>query len=134
MLNTVGNSPNVAQIVAAELLGKAKKALQEHKHKWTGLKKITEDWLAENKLHYFPNKVSATYWVRLPIADTRKWVDEQTIPKHSLAVVSGTFFLFRDGYDLAKSNMIRLGLGAINPEGPMLNESLNALETALKRR
>jgi aspartate/methionine/tyrosine aminotransferase len=134
VLNTVGNSPNVAQIVAAELLGKAKKALQEHKHKWTGLKKITEDWLAENKLHYFPNKVSATYWVRLPIADTRKWIDEQTIPKHSLAVVPGTFFLFRDGYDLAKSNMIRLGLGAINPEGPMLNESLNALETALKRR
>jgi aspartate/methionine/tyrosine aminotransferase len=134
VLNTVGNSPNVAQIVAAELLGKAKKALQEHKHKWTRLKKITEDWLTETKLRFFPNKVSATYWVRLPIADTHKWINEQTIPRHSLAAVPGTFFLFRNGYELAKSNMIRLGLGAINPEGSMLNESLKALEAVLKRR
>jgi len=134
VLNTVGNSPNVLQIVVAELLGKAKKTLQEHKHKWARLKKITEDWLAEARLHYFPNKVSATYWVRLPIADTHKWINEQTIPKHSLAAVPGTFFLFGNGYELAKSNMIRLGLGAINPEGPMLSESLSALEATLKRR
>ncbi len=133
VLNTVGNSPNIVQIVAAELLGKSKKALEEHKHMWVRLKKITEDWLAETDLYYFPNKVSATYWVRLPIADTRKWIDEETIPKHSLAAVPGAFFLFRNGYALAKSNMIRLGLGAIDPEGSALNESLSALEAAFER-
>jgi aspartate/methionine/tyrosine aminotransferase len=133
VLNTVGNSPNLVQIVAAELLGKAKKALQEHKHKWARLKKMTEDWLAETRLCYVPNKVSATYWVKLPIADTHKWIDQETIPKYSLAAVPGTFFLFGNYYKLAKSNMIRLGLGAIDPDGPMLNESLSALEAALKR-
>ncbi len=132
VLNTVGNSPNVVQILAEELLGKAKRALQEHKNKWTRMKKITEKWLAETRLHYFPNKVSVTYWVKLPIADACKWINEQTIPKHSLAAVPGTFFLFGNDYKLAKSNMIRLGIGAINPEGPMLIESLNALEAALK--
>ncbi len=133
VLNTVGNSPNIVQIVVAELLEKSKKALQEHKHMWVRLKKTTEDWLAETDLYYFPNKVSATYWVRLPIADTRKWIDEETIPKHSLAAVPGAFFLFRNGYALAKSNMIRLGLGAIDPEGSALNESLSALEAAFER-
>jgi aspartate/methionine/tyrosine aminotransferase len=132
VLNTVGNSPNIVQIIAAELLGKAKMALQEHKNKWTRLKKETEKWLEETRLPYFPNKVSATYWVTLPIADTYRWTNEQTIPKHSLATVPGTFFIFGSDCKLARSNMIRLGIGAIDPEGSMLLESLSALETALK--
>ena len=70
---------------------------------------------------------------RAPIADTQEWIDKETIPKHSLAAVPGAFFLFRNGYALAKSNMIRLGLGAIDPEGSALDESLSALEVAFKR-
>ena len=53
VLNTVGNSPNVVQIIAAELLGKAKMALQEHKHKWVRLKKETEEWLDRNQTAVF---------------------------------------------------------------------------------
>ena len=132
VLNTVGNSPNIVSIVAAELLAKEKEKLQKHKQKWNRLKKETEKWLAEMKLQYFPNKLSVTYWVKLPVKDTYRWINEQTIPKYNLAPVPGAFFLFKNDYKLAKSNMIRLGIGGMNPESPILTEALSVLETALK--
>jgi hypothetical protein len=46
--------------------------------------------------------------------------------------VPGTFFLFKSDYKLAKSNMIRLGLGNLNPYNPILKESLENLEKAIK--
>jgi hypothetical protein len=85
-------------------------------------------------LKYFPNRVCVTYWVRLPIKDTYKWVTQQTVPKYSLAAVPGAFFLFKSGYKLVRSNMVRLGLGNINPKGSDLTEALEALEKALKAR
>jgi aspartate/methionine/tyrosine aminotransferase len=131
VLNTVGNSPNIVQLVAAELLVRWREKLQSHKQEWSRLKRETEKWLMEMDLEYFPNKVGVTYWVKLAIKDTYKWVAQQTIPRYSLACVPGAFFLLRNGYQLVRSNMIRLGLGAINPKGSNLAEGLKALEKAI---
>jgi len=131
VLNTVGNSPNIVQLVAAELLTKGKQDLERHKQKWISLKKETEKWLNE-KGFYFPDKVGITYWTKVPIKDTYKWINDYVIPKHGLAAVPGTFFLFKNSYKLMKSSMIRLGIGNINPDTPNLTEALEALEKAVK--
>jgi aspartate/methionine/tyrosine aminotransferase len=132
VLNTVGNTPNIVQIVAAKLLAEAKEKLEKHKKKWIRLRTETEKRLTEMNLQFFPNKFGVTYWVRLPTKDSYEWINEFTIPKYSLAAVPGTFFLFRNNYSLTKSSMMRLGIGVMNPETPMLEEALTALETALK--
>ena len=132
VLNTVGNSSNITQIVATELVGQAKEDLQKHKQKWDDLKKETERWLTENQLEFFPNKVSVTYWTKLPIKDTHRWMNETTIPRHSLATVPGTFFLFERGYELVRSDRVRLGLGAIDPHKPVLGKGLEILQKAIK--
>jgi len=131
VLNTVGNSPNVVQLIAAELLSKNKKKLEEHKQEWTRLKKQTQAWLTENGLEFFPSKAGVTYWVKTPIEDTHKWTNEHTIPRHSLAAVPGTFFLFKNDYALTRTNMLRLSLGNVDPEKQTLTEALNTLKTAL---
>lgn len=132
VLNTVGNSPNIVQLVAAELLVRGREKLQRHTQEWSKLKRETERWLREMNLEYFPNKVGVTYWVKLPIKDTYNWVAQQTIPQYSLASVPGAFFLFRNGYQLVRSNMIRLGLGGINPKESNFAEALEALEKAIR--
>jgi aspartate/methionine/tyrosine aminotransferase len=132
VLNTVGNSPNIVQLAAIELLTKGRGSLEKHKQKWTGFKKETEKWLDEEGLKYFPNRVSVTYWVKMPVRDTYRWVNEYTVKHHSLAMVPGAFFLFRNDYELAKSSMVRLGLGNLNPDRPNLGEVLIVLEKALK--
>jgi len=132
VLNTVGNSPNLVQIIAAELLTKGKDNMEKHREKWIRLKQQTEEWLKQEQLEYFPNSISVTYWVKLPVEDTYKWINDHAIPKYSLALVPGTFFLFRDSYELIKSNMVRLGLGNINPDKPTLSEAFSVLEQALK--
>jgi hypothetical protein len=119
------------QIIAAELLVRWRKKLQSHKQEWTQLKRETETWLKKMDLEYFPNKATVTYWVKLPIKDTYKWVTQQTIPHYSLAPVPGAFFLFRNGYQLVTSNMIRLGLGGINPKESNFDEALETLEKAI---
>jgi len=131
VLNTAGNSPNIVQLVAVELLTKGKEYLEKHKQKWKNLKKETERWLNEKGLEYFPNKSGVTYWVKVPIKDTYKWINDHAIPKCSLAAVPGTFFLFKNNYKLVKSSMMRLGLGSINPDKPNLTEALEVLERAL---
>ena len=132
VLNTVGNSSNITQVVAAEVLSKGKEELEKHRQKWTLFKRETEEWLNEKNVEFSPSKVSITYWAKLPVADTYKWVNQQTIPNHSLALVPGAFFLFDSGYKLAKTSMVRLGLGNINPRNPNLAEGLKALEKAMK--
>jgi aspartate/methionine/tyrosine aminotransferase len=132
VLNTVGNSPNVVQLIAAELLAKGRESLEKHKQKRTSIKNETEKWLKQKDLEYFPNKVSVTYWVKMPIKNTYKWINEQAIPRFGLAPVPGTFFLFNSGYKLAKSNMIRLGVGDINPDDSSLKEAFETLEKAMK--
>jgi aspartate/methionine/tyrosine aminotransferase len=132
VLNTVGNTPNIVQIVSAKLLAEAKEKLEKHKKKWLRLKKETETRLNEMKLHFFQNKVGVTYWVRLPIRDSYEWINEYAIPKWSLAAVPGTFFVFRNNYKLFTSSMMRLGIGLMDPESRMLEDALSALEKALK--
>lgn len=131
-LNTVGNSPNIVQLIVADLLSKNKEKLEKHKQEWTRLKEQTQAWLTENGLEFFPSKVGVTYWVKTPIKDTHKWTNEHTIPHYSLAAVPGTFFLFKNDDTLTRTNMIRLGLGNVNPENQTLTEGLDTLKTALK--
>jgi aspartate/methionine/tyrosine aminotransferase len=131
VLNTIGGSSSLVQLIATELLTRRKENLERHKQKWTVLKSETENWLSEKGFWYFPNRVGVTYWVKLPIRDTYRWVNERAIPKYDLAPVPGTFFLFRSGYRLTKSSMIRLGLGNINPKESNLAEAFDVLEKAL---
>jgi aspartate/methionine/tyrosine aminotransferase len=131
VLNTVGNSSNVVQLIAAELLSKNKDKLEEHKQKWTRLRKQTEEWLDERGLEFFPSRVGVTYWVKMPMKDTYRWTSECTIPRYSLAAVPGTFFLFKNDYKLTRTNMLRLGLGNIKPEKQTLTEALDTLEKAV---
>lgn len=130
-LNTIGNSANIAEIITAKLLKEGSADLERHKQKWTKFKNETEKWLNEKGFEHFPNSVGVTYWVKLPIKDTYKWINEHTIPHCSIAPVPGAFFLFKSGYKLTKSKMIRIGLGNINPDEPNLSEALNALERAI---
>ena len=132
VIDTVGNSPNIVQLISVKLLEEDTDKLEKHKQKWINLKSMTEEWLRDKGFEYFPNKTGITYWVTLPIKDTHKWINEHTIPRYSLAAIPGTFFLFKSGYKLTKSNKIRLGLGNITPEKPKLAEAFAALEKALK--
>ncbi|MCJ7431001.1 pyridoxal phosphate-dependent aminotransferase [Candidatus Bathyarchaeota archaeon] len=131
VLNTVGNSPNIVQLIASELLAKGRQSLETHKQKWTFLRKLTEEWLNEKSLEYFPNRLGVTYWTRLPLRDTYKWTNEHSIPRHSVAAVPGAFFLFKNGYRLSTSDRTRLSLGNINPNGPSLTDALEAFENAM---
>jgi len=130
-LNTVGNCANIVETIAARLLKEGSADLERHKQKWTKLKSETERWLSEKSFEYFPNSVGVTYWVKLPIKDTHKWINEHTIPHYSIAPVPGAFFLFKSDYKLTRSGMVRIGLGNINPDKPNLSEALNALEKAI---
>ncbi len=132
VVNTVGNSPNIVQLIALKLLTKDKERLERHKQKWIRLKKEAEGWLNEKHLEFFPNKVGITFWMKLPIKDTYKWINEHAIPSYGLAAVPGAFFLFKNGYRLVRSNMIRLGLGNINPDKPNIAEAFEVLEKALE--
>lgn len=132
VLNTVGNSPNIVQLIAIQLLTEGEEKLESHKQKWTIIKKETEKWLKEKDLEYFPNKVGVTYWIKLPLRDTYNWINKHTIPRYSLAPVPGAFFLFKSNYKLEKSDMMRLGIGNVNPDKPNLRESFEVLEEAIK--
>jgi aspartate/methionine/tyrosine aminotransferase len=131
VLNTVGNSPNIVQLLASEILSKSMGKIGEHKRKWIRFKEETEKWLDEKGVKYFPNKTSVTYWAKLPIRDTHKWTNEYAIPRYGVAPVPGTFFLFKDDYELMRSDMVRIGIGNFNPDKPNLSEALETLGKAL---
>ncbi|MEM3597110.1 MAG: pyridoxal phosphate-dependent aminotransferase [Candidatus Bathyarchaeia archaeon] len=130
-LGTIGNSSNMVQFIAAKLLRDDIRKLEGHKLRWSALKRETEEWLDAKEFEYFQNKFGITYWVKTPIKDTYKWVNETAIPKHCVAPVPGAFFLFKSGYTIVNSSMIRLGLGNINPENPNLQLALEALWKAI---
>jgi hypothetical protein len=134
VLNTVGNSPNVVQLLASEILDKGMPALEKHKQKWNPLKNETEKWLSEHDIEYFPNKLSVTYWAKLSTKDTHKWTNEHAIPRHSVAPVPGAFFLFKSDYKLVRSSMVRIGVGNVSPDKTSLTEALRVLEEALNTR
>jgi hypothetical protein len=131
VLNTVGNTSNLVQLAATELLTNGLDRLEKHKEKWVQLKEETERWLKRLELQYYPNGVSVTYWVELSMKDTFKWVNDCALPNYRLAPVPGAFFMFKDGYKFAKSKMIRLGLGNVNPDGPGLSDAFETLEKAI---
>jgi len=133
VVNTVGNSPNIVQLIAAQLLRKDMETLEKHKQKWINLRDKTEKMLREKGLEYFPSEMGITLWVDLPIKDTYRWISEHAIPHYGLAAVPGAFFLFRGSYKLTRSGKIRLGLGNINPDKPELGRAFETLERALKR-
>ena len=132
-LNSVGNHPNIVQYISYELFKKNKKDLDNHLKKWDNLKKETENFLDKNNFEYFPCKVGITYWIKTKINDTHQWVNKKTLPSYGLVVVPGAFFLYRYNYKLKKSNMIRIGLGNINPEKPNLNKTLNIFKKAFSQ-
>ena len=132
LMNTAGGASNIVQLIALELLTKNREILEKHKQKWITLKRETEEWLNEKGFEFSPNKISVTYWVKTPIKDTYTWTNNYAIPSYSLAAVPGAFFLFKSDYKLVKSNMIRLGLGNLNPYNPILKEALENLEKAIK--
>ena len=132
VLNTVGNSSNIVQIIASEILTKGKEKLEAHKQKWIRLKKVTEEWLNEKSIEYSPSKVALTYWIEMPMKDTYKWVNEKALPRFSLALVPGAFFLFKSDYKIAESKMGRLGLGNVNPQTADLADGLQTLENAMR--
>jgi hypothetical protein len=131
-LNTVGTASNLVEAATVKLLTEGKQALERHKEKWMRLKRETEKLLSEKCFEYLKNDAGVTYWVELPVEDTYRWVVDHTIPEHGLAVVPGAFFLFRDDYELVKSNMIRLGVGYVNPDNSNLAEAMDVLEKAVR--
>ena len=132
LMNTAGGASNIVQLIALELLTKDREILEKHKQKWITLKRETEEWLNEKGFEFSPNKISVTYWVKTPIEDTYTWTNNHTIPRYGLAAVPGAFFLFKSDYKLVMSNMIRLGLGNLNPYNPILREALENLEKAIE--
>jgi len=130
-LNTVGTSSNVIQIITAKLLTEGHNALEKNKQRWLRLKTEAGKLLKEKGFEHFPNDVLITFWMKLPINDTYKWINQHAIPKHRVAPVPGAFFLFKNDYKMVQSDMIRLGLGNINPDKAKLVEAFDALEKAV---
>jgi len=131
-LSTVGVFSNVVELTMAKLLTEGYNTLEEHKQKYLKLKKNAEKLLKEKGFEYFPNNSCITFWMKLPVKDTYKWMNEHAIKQHSFAAVPGAFFLFKNDYKLAKSNRIRLGVGTLNPDAPRLTEGLDVLEKTVK--
>ncbi len=131
LLNTAGNCPNIVSESANRLLTNGLNQLVAHRRKYDSLKRQTERWLMKNGLKFSPNRSGVTYWVKLPVADTYKWICEHAIPEYSLAMVPGAFFLLEGDCTLPKSNMVRLGLGGIDPDNSNLSEGLETFEKAL---
>lgn len=131
-LSTVGVFSNIVEITVAELLGKGYNAMERHKEKYVRLKKGAEKLLKEKNFEYSTSDLCLTFWIKLPVKDTYKWINQYAIPRHSLAAVPGSFFLFGNGYELVESNRIRLGLGSLNPDKPQLDEAFEVLEKAVR--
>ncbi|HKZ95240.1 MAG TPA: pyridoxal phosphate-dependent aminotransferase [Candidatus Bathyarchaeia archaeon] len=131
-LSTVGVFSNIVDITMTKLLTEGYEAMEQNKQKYLRLKQDAQEILDEKRFEYFPNDFCITFWVKLPVKDTHRWINEHTIPRHSSAAVPGAFFLFRNDNKLAKSNMIRLGLGYVNPDKPNLDEAFNVLQKAIK--
>ena len=132
VLNTVGNSPNVVQMATTKLFTDGRVQLEKHQHKWVALKKHVEKRFNEVGIEYFPNEISITYWIKLCVKDTHKWINSCAVPRFDVAPVPGAFFLFQKDYELVKSNLIRLGLGAMDPDKPeFFDQALSALQQAV---
>jgi len=133
VFNTAGCNSNLVELSLIHLLTKGKKAMERHKQKWALLRKKTERWLRQtDALSYTPNSCGVVFWLETQIRNTYRWVNQHSVPKFSVAVVPGAFFLFK-GYEINESNHVRLGVGNINPENPKdLDNALQSLDAALR--
>ena len=131
-LSTVGVFSNIAEITMTKLLTDGYENMKGNQQKYVDLKNEAKKLLKEKGLEYVPNDFSITLWVKLPVEDTYRWTNEVTIPQHSLAVVPGTFFLFKDDYTLVRSSMVRLGVGALTPNVQALNEAFDVMLKAIQ--
>ena len=99
-LSTVGVSANIVEITAAKLLSTSHDEMERHKEKYLRLKKNAEKLLNEKGFEYFTGDSCITFWVKLPVKDTYKWINQHAIQRHSWAAVPGAFFLFENDYRL----------------------------------
>ena len=106
--------------------------MERHKEKYLKLKKDAEKLLNEKGFEYFTGDSCITFWVKLPVKDTYKWISQNAIRRHSWAAVPGAFFLFENDYKLMESNRIRLGVGSLDPDEPKLHEAFEVLEKAVQ--
>jgi len=134
VFNTAGCSSNLVELALIGLLTKGRDAIEKHKQKWVALRNKTEKWLKQiDTVVYTPNSCGVVFWLETRIRDTYKWVNQYAVPKFSVAVVPGAFFLFKE-YEINKSNQVRLGIGSVSPEKPDdLNNALHCLEEALRK-
>ncbi|MEM0466718.1 MAG: pyridoxal phosphate-dependent aminotransferase [Candidatus Thermoplasmatota archaeon] len=133
-LFSVGNSSNLVEYLTAELFTKYHQKLENLMKKYFSLKRVVEEWLIDQNMLFYPNRYGLTYWIKTSIPDTYTWVQTYAIPRMRLAVVPGSFFLFKKDYTLYATPMIRLGLGKINPESSELIKALQMLERAAHQK
>ncbi len=131
-LSTVGVFANIVEIVVAKLLSTSYDMMERRKEKYLKLKNNAEKLLAEKGFQYVTGDSCLTFWVRLPVKDTLKWINQRAIQRHSWAAVPGTFFLFGNDHNLVESSMVRLGVGGLDPEEPRLAEAFDVFEKALR--
>ncbi len=132
VLNTSGTNSNIIELSLIELLSNGKQTMEEHMVKWFKLRGATEKWLKETSgMSYTQNKCGVVFWLETPLKDTYHWVNQFCIPELSLAAVPGAFFVFKN-HEINKSNKLRLGIGAVNPENPeALDNALQTLDKAV---
>jgi len=131
VLSSTGCGSNLVELVLTNLLTKGKETMERHKQKWLSIREKTVKWLKEAEgITCMPNDCGVVFWLELEkIIDTYRWTNEFTIPKMGIATVPGAFFLYRSGYEIVKSNAVRLGVGNMNAD--VLEEALSMLEKAI---
>jgi len=131
-LSTVGVAANIVEMTVVKLLTTSYTAMESHKEKYLKLKKSAEKLLTEKGFEYFTGGSCLTFWVKLPVKDTYKWISKHAIRRYSWAAVPGAFFLFEDDYKINESSMIRLGVGSLNPNEPELSGAFEVLGKAVQ--
>jgi aspartate/methionine/tyrosine aminotransferase len=129
-INSIGNSSNIVQIIVYHLFNDCFDELEKHKNKWIHLRKKFEDWMDDNNIEYYKNKIGVSYWLRTNFDNTFNWINNKTIPILGLSPIPGGFFLMENDYKVPISNMIRVGLGNFNPDDNFFFEALEKLERA----
>jgi aspartate/methionine/tyrosine aminotransferase len=131
-LSTVGVFANIVETVVAKLLSTGYDEMESRKERYLELKRNAEKLMSEKGFEYFTGDSCLTFWVKLRVKDTYKWISQHAIPQYSWAAVPGAFFLFENDYNLVESNMVRLGVGGLDLDEPRLAEAFEALEKALR--
>ncbi len=131
-LSTVGVFANIVEIVVAKLLSTSYDVMERRKEEYLKLKNNVEKTLAEKGFQYFTGDSCLTFWVKLPIKDTFKWINRHAIQRYSWAAVPGAFFLFENSHNLVESSRVRLGVGAMDPDEPRLAEAFEVFEKAVQ--